>query len=93
MKWRLVVGIIDELTGLAINPPPIPGDGTSGDTTTRRGAPSHTSALRGRLSQKGSAARGVANAGDSVVGDVLVVSGAVTTQGPFQAAVVAIWWL
>ena len=43
MKWRLVVGMIDELTGLGINPPPIPRDGTSGDTTTRRRASSHTS--------------------------------------------------
>jgi hypothetical protein len=44
MKWQLVVGMIDELMGLAINPPPIPRDGTSGDTTTRRTASSHTSA-------------------------------------------------
>ena len=31
MKWRLVVGMIDELMGLGINPPPIPRDGTSRD--------------------------------------------------------------
>ena len=36
MKWRLVVWMIDEAMGLTINPPPIPRDGTSGDTTTPR---------------------------------------------------------